>query len=88
MKGSRNIGINSLAQSLKRIFSEKKKSNEDSFVEKVYEGTEDNFVDETNKNLRAMLNLDKKTKTMNRIQKPFVIKMHKQYFNEVKKHFR
>ena len=61
MKGSRNIGINGLAQSLKNIFFfEKKKSNEDSFVEKVYEGTEDNFVNEANKNLRATLNLDKK----------------------------
>lgn len=60
MKRNGNIGINFLAQSIKRILSEKKKSNENDFVKKTYEGTEDNFFQATNTNLRVALSLDKK----------------------------
>jgi YVTN family beta-propeller protein len=63
MKVSANIGMNGLAQSLKKIFAEKKKSAEDNFVEKSYEGTDDNFFEATNTNLRSALNLDKKSES-------------------------
>lgn len=75
MKSSGNIGMNGLAQSLKKIFAEKKKSNEDNFVAKVYEAAEDNFVDETNKNLRAVLNLDKKNESYKKDLKRFGTKI-------------
>ena len=51
MKRSGNIGMNGLAQSLKKIFAEKEKSNEGNFVQKTYEGTDDNFFEATNTNL-------------------------------------
>jgi YVTN family beta-propeller protein len=63
MKVAANIGMNGLAQSLKKIFAEKKKSAEDNFVEKAYEGTDDNFFEATNTNLRSALNLDKKSES-------------------------
>ena len=71
MKVGRNIGINGLAQSLKKIFSEKKKSGEDNFVSKTYGDTEDSFFEETNKNLRAVLNLDKKSESYEKDLKRF-----------------
>lgn len=71
MKRSGNIGINGLAQSLKKIFAEKKKSKEDNFVEKTYEGTDDNFFEATNTNLRAALNLDKKSESYEKDLKRF-----------------
>lgn len=71
MKGSRNIGINGLAQSLKKIFSEKKKSGEENFVSKTYGVTEDSFFEEANKNLRAALNLDKKSESYKKDLKRF-----------------
>jgi YVTN family beta-propeller protein len=71
MKTGRNIGINGLAQSLKNIFSQKKKSGEDNFVSKTYGDTEDNYFEETNKNLRAALNLDKKSESYEKDLKRF-----------------
>lgn len=71
MKGSRNIGINGLAQSLKKIFSEKKKSGEENFVSKTYGETEDSFFEEANKNLRTVLNLDKKSESYEKDLKRF-----------------
>lgn len=53
-----NIGMNGLAQALKKIFLEKKKSNEDTYVAKTYDDTEDRFFTETNNKLRVALNLD------------------------------
>ncbi|TAL58254.1 MAG: YncE family protein [Bacteroidetes bacterium] len=71
MKGSSNIGMNSLAQSLKKIFVKKKKSKEDNFVGKTYEGAGDHFVEETNKNIRAALDLDKKSESYEKDLKRF-----------------
>lgn len=71
MKRSGNIGINSLAQSLKKIFTAKEKSNEDNFVNKIYEGTDDNFFEATNANLRIVLNLDKKSESYEKDLKRF-----------------
>ncbi|MBI2775629.1 beta-propeller fold lactonase family protein [Candidatus Dependentiae bacterium] len=71
MKGGRNIGTNGLAQSLKKIFAEKKKSDEENFVQKIYEGTDDNFFEATNSNLRAALNLDKKSESYEKDLKRF-----------------
>lgn len=71
MKAVRNIGINGLAQSLKKIFSEKKKSSEDNFVSKTYGDTEDSFFEESNKNLRSALNLDKKSESYEKDLKRF-----------------
>ena len=71
MKAGHNIGINGLAQSLKKIFSEKKKSGEDNFVSKTYGDTEDNYFEEANKNLRAALNLDKKSESYEKDLKRF-----------------
>ncbi len=71
MKRNNNIGINSFAQSLKTIFSGKKKSDEDSFVSKVYEGTDDNFFEAANQNLRSALNLDKKSDSYEKDLKRF-----------------
>lgn len=75
MKVTGNIGMNGLAQSLKKIFAEKKKSSEDSFVEKTYEGTDDNFFEATNTNLRAALNLDKKSESYEKDVKRFGTKI-------------
>ena len=75
MKRSGNIGMNGLAQSLKKIFSEKTKSNEDNFVEKTYEGTEDNFFEATNTNLRVKLGLDKKSESYEKDLKRFGTKI-------------
>jgi len=71
MKRSGNIGMNGLAQSLKKIFAEKKKSKEGNFVQKTYEGTDDNFFEATNTNLRAALNLDKKSESYEKDLKRF-----------------
>lgn len=71
MKRSSNIGINGLAQSLKKIFTERKKSGEDNFVKKTYEGTDDNFFEATNSTLRAALNLDKKSESYEKDLKRF-----------------
>lgn len=71
MKRSNNIGMNGLAQSLKKIFSERKKSGEDNYVQKIYEGTDDNFFEATNTNLRAALNLDKKSESYEKDLKRF-----------------
>jgi hypothetical protein len=59
MKAGSNIGMNGFAQALKKIFLDKKKSQEDSYVLKTYEDTEDHFFTEANKKLRKSLNLDK-----------------------------
>ena len=56
----KQIGINSFAQCLKQIFTGKKKSDEENFVTKTYEGTNDNFFEEANKKLRIVFNLDRK----------------------------
>ncbi|HSH65422.1 MAG TPA: hypothetical protein VLB84_06400, partial [Bacteroidia bacterium] len=63
MKRSGNIGINFLAQSIKKILSEKKKSADDDFVKKTYDGTDDNFFEATNTNLRVALGVDKKSES-------------------------
>lgn len=75
MKRSGNIGINFLAQSIKKILSDKKKSNEENFVEKTYEGTDDNFFESTNTNLRVKLGLDKKSESYEKDLKRFGTKI-------------
>lgn len=75
MKRSGNIGINSLAQSIKKVLSNKKKSNEENFVQKTYEGTEDNFFEATNTNLRVKLGLDKKSESYEKDVKRFGTKI-------------
>lgn len=75
MKRSGNIGTNKLAQSLKKIFLEKEKSKEDNLVQKTYEGTDDNFFEATNNNLRAALNLDKKSESYEKDLKRFGTKI-------------
>lgn len=75
MKRKSNIGLNSLAQSIKRILSEKKNSGEDGFVKKTYEGTEDNFFEATNTNLRVALGLDKKSESYEKDLKRFGTKI-------------
>ncbi|MBS1635365.1 MAG: YncE family protein [Bacteroidetes bacterium] len=56
MRRTAHIGF-SLAEKLKAFFSEKKKS-ESPMVEKTYEGTDDQFFEATNSNLRTILKLD------------------------------
>lgn len=63
MNTGSNIGMNGLAQALKKIFLSKKKSPEDSYVLKTYEDTEDDFFTEANDNLRKALNLDEPTES-------------------------
>ena len=63
MKAGSNIGMNSFAQALKKIFSDKKKSPEDNYVLKTYEDTEDHFFTEANSKLRKALNLDEPTES-------------------------
>lgn len=75
MKRSGNIGTNRLAESLKKIFLEKEKSKEDNLVQKTYEGTDDNFFEATNNNLRAALNLDKKSESYEKDLKRFGTKI-------------
>lgn len=75
MKRSGNIGINFLAQSIKKVLSDKKKSNEENFVQKTYEGTDDNFFEATNTNLRVALNLDKKSESYEKDLKRFGTKI-------------
>lgn len=71
MSSSFNIGMKSLAQSIRKILAEKEKVNEDDFVEKTYEGTDDHFFEATNTNLRAVLNLDKQSESYERDLKRF-----------------
>ncbi|MCC6837064.1 MAG: YncE family protein [Bacteroidia bacterium] len=75
MKRSGNIGLNSLTRRLKKIFSETEKSKEDNFVQKTYEGTEDNFFEATNTNLRVTLGLDKKSESYEKDVKRFGTKI-------------
>src|SRR3954463_6580061 len=58
MKTGSTIGMNGFAQALKKIFSERKKSEEDNFVLKTYEDTEDHFFKAANDKLRNALHLD------------------------------
>lgn len=71
MKRCRNIGDDGLAKRLKKIFTEKEKSNGGRFVNKIYEGTDDNFFEATNTNLRVVLNLDKKNESYEKDLKRF-----------------
>lgn len=75
MKHSGDIGLNSLTRRLKKIFSATEKSNEDNFVKKTYEGTEDNFFEATNTNLRVKLGLDKKSESYEKDLKRFGTKI-------------
>lgn len=71
MKRSHNIGDDGLAQRLKKMFSEKEKSNGGRLVNKIYEGTDDNFFEATNTNLRVTLNLDQKNESYEKDLKRF-----------------
>lgn len=75
MKRNGNIGVNSFTRALKKIFSEKEKSQEENFVKKTYEGTEDNFFEATNTNLRVTLGLDKKSESYEKDLKRFGTKI-------------
>lgn len=59
MRRRAHIG-RSLAEKLMELFSGKKISRSDGHVQKTYEGTDDNFFEATNANLRIALGLDKK----------------------------
>jgi YVTN family beta-propeller protein len=58
MKMGSTIGMNGFAQALKKIFSDRRKSEEDNFILKTYEDTEDHFFKAANDRLRNALNLD------------------------------
>lgn len=75
MKRSRNIGDDGLAERLKKMFSEMEKSNKGRFVNKAYEGTDDNFFEATNTNLRVVLNLDEKSESYEKDLKRFGTKI-------------
>ena len=61
MRPRAHIGL-SLAEKLKDIFSGDKARSTDQ-VEKTYQGTDDNFFEATNANLRTVLKLDKRNKS-------------------------
>lgn len=75
MKRKSNIKTNLLAKQLQEIFSAKEKSAEDNFVKKTYDGTDDNFFEATNTNLRVTLNLDKKSESYEKDLKRFGTKI-------------
>lgn len=75
MKRKSNIRTNILAKQLQAIFSAKEKSGEDNFVKKTYEGTDDNFFEATNTNLRVKLGLDKKSESYEKDVKRFGTKI-------------
>jgi YVTN family beta-propeller protein len=75
MKRKSNIRTNILAKKLQEIFSAKEKSGEDHFVKKTYEGTDDNFFEATNTNLRVTLGLDKKSESYEKDLKRFGTKI-------------
>lgn len=69
MRRRNHIGI-SLAEKLRALFSETKEKR-DSHVEKTYEGTDDNFFEATNANLRTVLRLDQQPESYERDRKRF-----------------
>lgn len=75
MKRKSNIRTNILAKKLQEIFFAKEKSGEDNFVKKTYEGTDDNFFEATNTNLRVALGLDKKSESYEKDLKRFGTKI-------------
>jgi YVTN family beta-propeller protein len=56
MKTQKHIGFNGLAQVLRQLFLDKK-SSEDQFVSKTYEGTKDAFFEDVSNSLRSSLRL-------------------------------
>ena len=62
MRKRTHIGF-SLAEKLKELFADKKSDKPKGLVEKQYEGTDDNFFEATNANLRTVLDLDSKSES-------------------------
>jgi YVTN family beta-propeller protein len=71
MKTGSTIGMNGFAQALKKIFSDKKNSDQDNYVLKTYEDTEDHFFTEANDKLRKALDLDEPSESYERDLKRF-----------------
>ena len=71
MKRKRHIADDGLAQRLKKMFSEKELSKGDRYVNKIYDGTDDNFFEATNTNLRVLLKLDQKNESYEKDLKRF-----------------
>src|SRR5574337_1047324 len=75
MKRRGNIGVNRLTRKFKEVFSTDEKTEGENFVKKTYEGTDDNFFEATNTNLRVALGLDKKSESYEKDVKRFGTKI-------------